>query len=228
MIQQIQGIVKEGGSGGLLLFSRSWLRNVGPEVCPNGPGARPSGLICDLLLASQGMGGLHLITLCESGSEESVTCYSLTAAKDLKRSLVLGGGCEEKFYISSHVIPCAATNIDGLGANSLYPPVYDLGLTPEKLNKILDALVIVLAKVPSTLSSTLGVSFMNLLSPLQFQLVHEQIDESRELWVKGPAESGKTLVAIEFIRELRRRDENLTEDNILFVCENKDLREQLR
>lgn len=229
MIQKVQGIVKTSGSGGLLLFSRSWLRNVGPEVCPNGPGARPSGLICDLLLVSQGMGGLHLLTLCEAGSKESVTRYSLTAAKDLKRSLVLGGGCEEKFYISNHVIPCSApTKIDDLHAHSLYPPEYDVGYNLEKLNKILEALVIVLAKVPSTLSSALGVNFMNLLTPLQFQLVHEEIDESRELWVKGPAGSGKTLVATEFMRELRRRDEHLRKCNILYVCENKGLREHVR
>lgn len=229
VIRQIQGIVMKGGSRGLLLFSRSWLRNVGPGVRPSGPGARPSGLICDLLLISQDMGGLHLVTLCEPGSEESVFRYNLTTAGDLKKSLVFEGGCEEKFYISNHVLPCSATtNIDGLGANSLYPPAYDMGYTHEKLNKILEALVIVLAKVPSTLSSTLGVSFMNLLTPLQYQLVSEEIDESRELWIKGPAGSGKTLVAIEFMRELRRRDEQLKKDEILYVCENKGLREQVR
>ena len=224
LIQQMREVVKKSGSGGLLLFSCSWLRNVGL-------GARPSGLICDLLLVSQGMGGLHLLTMCEPGSEESITSYSQTTARDLKKFLESDGGCDEKFYISTHVVSCSAsTNLDGLGANNLYPPVYDMGHTPEKLNKILDALVIVLAKVPSTLSSALGVTFMNLLTPLQFQLVHEEIDEpeSRELWIKGPAGSGKTLVAIKFIRELRRRDENLTEHNILFVCENKGLREQVR
>ena len=220
--------MKKSGSGGLLLFSRSWLRNVGPRVRPNGPGARPSGLICDLLLVGQGMGGLHLLTLCEPGSEESVACYSLATARDLKKSLVFEGGCETKFYISNHVVRCSVTtNMDGLGANSLYPPVYDMGYNPEKLDKILDALVIVLAKVPSTLSSALGVTFMNLLTPLQFQLVHEEIDEHRELWVKGPAGSGKTLVATEFMKELRRRDGWLKKEEILYVCENKGLREHL-
>ena len=231
LIQQIQGIVKEGGIGGLLLFSCSWLRNVGPGVGPNGPGARPSGLICDLLLVSQGMGGLHLLTICEPGSEKSMTCYSQTTARDLKKFLESEGGCDEKFYISNHVVSgSATTNLDGFVANSLYPAVYDMGHTPEKLNKILDALVIVLAKVPSTLSSALGVTFMNLLTLMQFQLVHEEIDEpgSRELWIDGPAGSGKTVVAIKFIRELRRRDEYLTKDNILYVCENKGLREQVR
>lgn len=222
VIRQIQGIVKKGGSRGLVLFSRSWLRNVGS-------GDRPSGLICDLLLVSQDMGGLHLVTLCEPGSEKNVNHYSLETARDLKISLVLEGGCEEKFYIYSHVVPCSSTtNIDGPHANMLYPEPYDMGCSPEKLNKILEALVIVLAKVPSTLTSSLGVSFMNLLTPLQYQLVHEEIDENRELWIKGPAGSGKTLVAIEFMRELRRRDEQLKEDEILYVCENKGLREQVR
>ena len=231
LIRQIQGIVKTGGIGGLLLFSCSWLRNVGPGVRPNGPGVRPSGLICDLLLVSQGMGGLHLLTICQPGFEKSIASYSQTTARDLKKFLESEGGCDEKFYISKHVVSCSVTtNLDGLGASSLYPAVYDMGHTPEKLNKILNALVIVLAKVPSTLSSALGVTFMNLLTPLQFQLVHEQIDEpgSRELWIKGPAGSGKTLVAIEVIRELQVRDEYLTIDNILYVCENKGLREQVR
>ena len=225
VIEQIQRVGKKDG---LLLLSRSWLRNVGP-------GVRPSGLICDLLVVSQGSGGLHLVTLCEPGSEKRVTSYSLTTARDLKKSLVFEGGCEEKFYISNHVVGCGATtNIDALalalGANSLYPRTYDMEYmyNPEKLNKILEALVIVLAKVPSTLSSALGVSFMNLLTPLQFQLVHEKIDESRELWVKGPAGSGKTLVALEFIRELLRRYEHLKQKEILYVCENKGLRAQVR
>ena len=103
LIQQIQGIVKEGGIGGLLLFSRSWLRNFGPGVRPDGPGARPRGLICDLLLLSQGLGGLHLLTICKPGSKKSLTCYSQTTARDLKKFLESEGGCDEKFYISKDV-----------------------------------------------------------------------------------------------------------------------------
>lgn len=110
----------------------------------------------------------------------------------------------------------------------LYPKRYDMGCTVEKLNKILEALVIVLAKVPSTLSSSLGVSVLNLLTVKQFQPVHEEIDEHRELGVKGPAGTGKTVVAIELTRELQRRDEHLIDDEILYVCENKGLREQVR
>lgn len=223
VILQIQDMLAQGRTRGLVLVSRSWLRDVNPE-------ARPDGLICDLLLVSQDFGGLHLVTLCEPGSEENIAQYSLTTARDLKKSLVLEGGCEEKFYISNHVVPCSATKIDSFCANKQYLELYDMAYTPEKLNKILEALVIVLAKVPSTLSNSLGVSFMNLLTVKQFQLVHEQIEDCscRELWIKGPAGSGKTLVAVEFMRELRRRDEHLRKQEILYVCENKGLREKVR
>lgn len=214
VITQIQGMLAQGGSQGLLLVSRSWVRNV--------------GLICDLLLVSQDFGGLHLFTLCKPGSEENVIQYSLTTARNLKKSLVLEGGCKEKFYISNSVVPCSArTKMDSPCANKQYPELYDMAHTPEKLNNILKALVIVLAKVPSMLSNSLGVSFMNLLTVRQFQLVHEQIEYHRELWVNGPAGSGKTLVAVEFMRELRLRDEHLKKDEILYVCENKGLRQQV-
>ncbi|XP_078380308.1 schlafen family member 13-like [Oculina patagonica] len=225
VITQIQDMLANGGTHGIILVSRSWLRDVDPQA------ACPDGLICDLLLVTSDYGGLNLVTLCEPGSEESVAEYSLTTARDLKKSLVLEGGCDEKFYISNRVVPCSATRkIDIPCANKQYPKLYDMAYTPEKLYKILEALVIVLAKVPSTLSNSLGVSFMNLLTVRQFQLVHEQIEDCscKELWIKGPAGSGKTLVAVEFMRELRRRDEHLRKYEILYVCENKGLREQVR
>ncbi len=226
VITQIQDMLAQGRSQGLILVSRSWLRNVDPQA------ARPDGLICDLLLVSQDFGGLHLFTLCEPGSEEKVAQYSGTTARNLKKSLVLEGGCEEKFYISNRVVPCSATpKIDSPCANKQYPEMYDMAKPcrtfPEKLHKILEALVIVLAKVPSMLSNSLGVSYMNLLTERQFQLVYEGIDY-RELWIKGAAGSGKTLVAVEFMRELHRRDEHLEKDEILYVCENKGLREKVR
>ncbi len=223
VLTQIQRRLAQDRSHGLLLLSRSWLRNVEPQA------ARPDGLICDLLLVSQDFGGLHLFTLCEPGSEEKVTQYSGTTARNLKKSLVLEGGCEEKFYISNRVVPCSATSkIDSPCANKQYPDIYDMAHTPDKLNKILEALAIVLAKVPSMLSNSMGVSFMNLLTEKQYQLVHEEIEYYRELWIKGAAGSGKTLVAVEFMRELRRRDEHLGKNEILYVCENKGLKEHVR
>ncbi len=218
---QIQVMLAQGRSHGLLLVSRSWLRNVYPQA------ARPDDLICDLLLVSQDFGGLHLVTLCEPGSEENVAQYCLTTARDLKKSLVLEGDCEEKNYISDRVVPYSASpKIDSPCTNKQYPDINDMAYTP--LNKIVEALAIILAKVPSMLSNSVGVSFMNLLTERQCQLVHEQIRYYRELWIKGPAGSGKTLVAVEFMTELRRRDKHLEKNEILYVCESKGLGEQVR
>ena len=223
-IRRFQEQLAKGRRRGLFVLSHSsaWRTDAGSV-------ARPGGCICDLLLISRDMGGLHLLTLCEPGSEEEVSVYSLASAQALKNSLVLEGGCNKKFYISNYVVPCSATTTtDGLcSANKRYPKQYDMGYSREKLNDILEALVIILAKVPSTLSNSLGISFMNLLTKKQFQLVHEQIEHYRELWVKGAAGTGKTLVAVEFMRELRRHDKHLTKDEILYVCENKGIRKQV-
>ena len=88
-------------------------------------------------------------------------------------------------------------------------------------------MVITVAVVPSTLSSKLGVTIFNLLTTEQFRLVHQQIEVNRELWIKGVAGTGKTLVAMEFMRELRRR-EKLQRDEFLYVCENEGIASQVR
>ena len=96
-----------------------------------------------------------------------------------------------------------------------YPKSYDL-LTPrEKLNEILKAMVITVAAVPSTLSSKLGVTIFNLLTKEQFHLVHQLAETNEELWIKGVAGTGKTLVAVEFMRELKRREKTTKEWNPL-------------
>ena len=92
-----------------------------------------------------------------------------------------------------------------------YPKSYDL-LTPrEKLNEILKAMVITVAAVPSTLSGKLGVTIFNLLTKEQFQLVHQLTKINEELWMEGVAGTGKTLVAVEFMRELKRREKTTKE-----------------
>ena len=143
----------------------------------------------------------------------------------------MNGGCYEKFYITPHVVPCDRVGSEPLyelSPDSRYPKEYDLQTTREKVNEILQSLVKVLAQVPSFLSNKQGLSFINLLTTQQFQLLYEDIDEHRELWIKGTAGTGKTLVAVEFIRELLRRDHNLRHRNILYVCENVGLSVKIR
>ena len=131
-----------------------------------------------------------------------------------------------KFYVSYHVVS-RCDEVELALPDGRYPQAYDLKVNRDKLNQILQALVIILAKVSSMLSNKVGEHILNLLTKEQFQLVYQKIIINRELWVNGAAGTGKTLVAIEFIRELRRR-QKLDRDEILCVCENEGITQQIR
>lgn len=224
VIKRIQQRCSNGRNRALLVASRSWRRCLGH-------GSKDDGVICDLLLFTREMKGLHLFTLSDSESEETFMPYAQTTARALKKALVTDGGCLEKFYITPHVVPCrtVTAQVDvKFSADSPYPAEYQLESSREKLNEILKSLVIVLAQKPSMLSNKQGISFFNMLTKEQFQLLYQEIDRHRELWIKGAAGTGKTLVAVEFIRELRRRNPSLTNANILYVCENLGIRRKIR
>ncbi|KAL9988173.1 hypothetical protein ACROYT_G002582 [Oculina patagonica] len=220
VIQEIQRKCTRDRNRGLLVASRSWLGNTG--------GTPMDGVVCDLLLISRNMGGLHLFTLCHSATDDRFLKYGRETARSIKRSLVKDGACKRKFYVSYHVVSCAdIAEVELASRDVRYPKGYDLESSREKLNDVLKAMVIILASVPSPLSNKLGVSIMNLLTREQFQLVHQQIEINRELWIKGVAGTGKTLVAVEFMRELHRR-EKLPKTKILCVCENEGIANQIR
>lgn len=193
-------------------------------------GSKEDGVICDLLLFSRDLGGLHLFTLCNSESEGLFLPYAQSTAKALKKALVSDGGYHEKFYISFHVVPChaATVQVGPFSPDRRYPREYQLESSREKLNGILKSLVIVLAQVPSVLSNKQGISFLNILTVEQFQLLYQEIDRHKELWIKGAAGTGKTLVAAEFIKQLRYRDASLKKENILYICENRGIRDKMR
>ena len=227
VIKEIQRQVSGGRNRSLLVASRSWLSCI--KRAENYK--RNDCVICDLLLFQEELGGLHLFTLCFSGTETQALSYAQTTAKALKRALVVDGGCHEKFYITYHLVSCTETlhvELGGLFPDNRYPEEYRLDSSQEKINKILKSLVIVIAEVPSILSNKQGIAFFNLLTEQQFQLLYKEVETHKELWVKGAAGTGKTLVAVEFIKELKRRDQNLTDENILYVCENQGLREKIR
>lgn len=219
VIRNIQKVCRSDRFRGFLAVSRSWLRDTG--------GTAVDSVICDVLLVSRNMGGLHLYTLCDAADETSFQ-YSKEAAQSIKKRLSENGAMGQKFYVSSHVLPGrAGREVKLPSPDDRYPKSYDLLSPREKLNEILKAMVVTLAAVPSTLSSKLGVTFFNLLTTEQFRLVHQQIEVNRELWIKGVAGTGKTLVAVEFMRELRRR-EKLQRNEILYVCENEGIASQVR
>ena len=219
MIRQIQDVCSRDRNRGLLAISHSWLRDIG--------GTAIDSVICDVLLISRNMGGFHLFTLSHAADEKCLH-YSKEAAQSIKKSLSENGARGEKFYVSYHVLSCSAgVKVELPLPDDRYPKCYDLQSPRKKLNELLKAMVVVVAAVPSTLSSKLGMTILNLLSKEQFLLVHQQIEVTRELWIKGVAGTGKTLVAVEFMRELLRR-EKLERDQILYVCENEGIANQVR
>lgn len=218
----ILGIKKRSSSHtksrGLIVASKSWRASLGGSPCDD--------VICDLLVISTGLGGLHLYTVCKEGKEEECLQYSKEVSHLLKTSLVRDGGCSVRFYISYHT-SSVSKEVEFPLPNKQYPQGYDLKGRREDLNLVLKALVIVLAKVPSLLSSKLGVTFMCLLTREQFELVHQQIYVNRELWVKGAAGTGKTLVAMEVVKKIRQK-ELLEKQEVLYVAENEGIVQQIR
>ena len=90
---------------------------------------------------------------------------------------MVDGGCYKKFYITYHLVSCTATAavpLDGLCPDDRYPVDYQLESPRGKGKEILTSLVIVLVKVPSVLSNKQGISFFNLLTVEQFQLLHRE------------------------------------------------------
>ena len=216
-------------TNGLLVASPSVMSAIQKEEQ-----GKEDGVICDLLLLSKSPGRLHLISLVSSGSQDQFLPHVRATAKAVKKSLVRNGGCYEKFYITYQVVPCNRVGIEPLEIPSLdsrYPKEYHLRSSAQelvKINKILQSLVLVLAQFRSFLSNKQGLTFLNLLTKEQFELLYKEIDEHRELWIQGPAGSGKTVVAVEFIRRLLRRDPNLKPENILYVCERPAMLPQIR
>ena len=227
VIRQIQEQNSKGRDRALLVASPSMLSSVERDK----KHSTEDGVICDLLLLNRELGGLHLFTLINSGTKDQFSAYAHATAKAVKNSLVMNGGCYEKFYITSHVVPCDRVGTEPLyelTPDHRYPKEYHLKSPRANIHKILQSLVRVLAQVSSFLASKQGLSFFNLLTKEQFKLLYEEIDEHKELWIQGVAGTGKTVVAVEFIKELLRRDLHLRPKNILYVCENLGILSKIR
>ena len=229
--KQVIRKIQEQITNGLLVASPSMLSAVQKEEQ-----RKEDGVICDLLLLSESLGRLHLISLVSSGSQDQFFPHARATAKAVKKSLVRNGGCYEKFYITCQVVLCNRVGTEPLhisSPDSRYPKEYHLRSSPQelvKINKILQSLVTVLAQFPSFLSNKQGLKFLNLLTKEQFELLSKlhDVEKKRELWIQGVAGTGKTVVALEFIRRLLNGDRNLKPENILYVCERPAMLPQIR
>ena len=103
-------------------------------------GELPSDLvICDLLVISTGLGGLHLYTVCKEGREEDCRSYSREVSFLIKKSLVQDGGSSVRFYITYHVVSSSA-KVEPPYSDQRYPQWYDLGNREEDFNVVFKAL----------------------------------------------------------------------------------------
>lgn len=195
---------------GFVLMDRSWSGNV--ECKP-----APAEIVCDMLVLSHNVMP-RLITVARESSK-GVEQYSSYLAKKLKGALVNKGGCLECFGIDFGIILLQDIN-DEMWLPlpvSNYPIGYNM--TTERFNKIREALVILLAGFESSsFNPAVGVKFLYVLTPEQYKI---SIKEEPFVIVSAPPGTGKTVVAIERIKRLRRR--NVSKEEILYICENKSL-----
>ncbi|KAK3585478.1 hypothetical protein CHS0354_003326 [Potamilus streckersoni] len=195
------------------------------------PHSRPDEVLCDVLIISEDQDN-HLVTFATC-QKPHVLKHSQEVAVELKRKLVLQGGCSEKFGIICHVadINRLCTNPQDFSAwkNSilssvLYPSHFRIN--SSKFDKILDAVVVTMASYPasdlvSDENNTMQCeNFQFLLTCDQFELLWTQ-QFTKELWVHGPPGSGKTVAAIQLIQELRRR--GCRPEEIVYLAENHRL-----
>ena len=89
-IRNIQKVCCRDRYRGFLAVSRSWLRDTG--------GTAIDSVICDVLLISRNMGGLHLYTICDAADEKSMK-YSKKAAQSIKKKLSENGARGQKFCV---------------------------------------------------------------------------------------------------------------------------------
>lgn len=147
-------------SRGLISAFKSLRAGLGGSLCDD--------VICDLLVISTGLGGLHLYTVCKEGKEEECLQYSKEVSRLVKTSLVRDEGCSVRFYISFHT--CSINKeVESPLPNKQYPQGYDLKGRREDLYLVLQALVIALWKVPLPLSGTsiTGESWLELRMQLE-------------------------------------------------------------
>ena len=85
VIRQIQTVCRRNLNCGILVVSRSWSRGT--------QGKAIDGVICDVLVVSENMGGLHLYTLCDT---ETYFITQMNGSGKMFRTLRLGTTSSEK------------------------------------------------------------------------------------------------------------------------------------
>ncbi|KAM6337948.1 schlafen family member 13-like isoform 2-T4 [Alca torda] len=205
-------------SEGVLIFSRSWAVEVGlPEN---------QDIICDVLLIAEDRPPI-LYTICKHHISPDLFEYSRRIAWRLKEKLVNTGGYIHKLCVIPKLLILPPKINCGkewdLNIQEMYPQNYSL-IKSDNLKALLRALTVVLLGFKSFLSDRVGSEFLNLLTIKQYQLLSENLHKTKKLYVYGLPGTGKTIVALKIIEKIRTMLQCKKEE-VLYVCENKPLRD---
>ncbi|XP_031569320.1 schlafen family member 8-like [Actinia tenebrosa] len=207
---------------GIAYIERCWEVNLGL------PSTKPDDVICDVLMSCPQM-PLVFVSLTNSGNPSEASCsYNRKVAAKLKAALVQEAGCLEKFYIKPVVISHQQLVSEDAAwiysETPLYPKTYKMN--NDKYYKVLEALVLVLARANVMASHIVGQGLFNLLTYEQYKILHGFYEHSYKVQITGPPGSGKTVLALERIRRLRNT--GCSYDEVLFLCSNKPLKARVK
>ncbi|XP_068021488.1 schlafen family member 11-like isoform X1 [Melanerpes formicivorus] len=207
-------------SEGVLIFSRSWAVDVGL------PANRL--IICDVLQVAKDRPPI-LYTVCQQISEALVG-YSRSTARRLKEKLVNTGGYTHKLCVIPKLLTLPAQGSCGeewdQNIEQKYPPGYGL-VSSDNLRDLLHALTVALLTFKSFLSDRVGSEFLNLLTLRQYQVLSENLHRTKKLYVYGLPGTGKTVVALKIMEQIRTMLPCLQEE-VLYICETKGLKDFVR
>ncbi|XP_015426253.1 PREDICTED: schlafen family member 11 [Myotis davidii] len=204
-------------SRGILIFSRSWAVDLSLQ--------EKQGVICDALLVTQNSPPILYTILGEQDADGQLYCTS--TAFTLKQKLVNMGGYTGKLCVMTKVLHLSpesnAESFEGSDSLIKYPKSYYLADT-KQMEALLQSLVIVLLSFRSFLSDQLGCEILNLLTVQQYEIVSKNLRKTPELFIHGLPGSGKTIVAMKIMEKIKNTM-GCEKNEILYVCENKPLRD---
>ncbi|KAL8198773.1 UNVERIFIED_CONTAM: hypothetical protein K2H54_023726 [Gekko kuhli] len=198
---------------GTLMLSRSWAMDIGLP--------KNRAIVCDALLMVVGCYPV-LCTVVENPTSD-VYEHSRSTARLLKQKLANVGGYSQKICVIPKVLYLQPTNgQDARDQRLKYPEAYRL--RQKHLPNLQKALVIVLFGFTSFSSDFIGVEFLNLLTYEQYETLSKKLDGTREQFIYGIPGSGKTVVALKIMEKIKN-EFGCQPDEILYICENKPLRD---
>lgn len=198
-------------SQGIVIFSRSWAGDIGLR--------REQKVLCDALLIAVNS-SLVLYTILIDPSWTGGLGYSRDTAFQLKQKLQSVGGYTGKVYVIPRLVHLTSTQCRPEENLVHYPQSYSLA-SEDKMEYLLQALVVILLWSQSLLSDQLGCEFFNLLLAEQCELLSKSLQEARELFIHCLPRT-RTVLAIKIMEKIKYLF-CCKPKEILYVCERDSL-----